>query len=276
MCYHSGVVSFPTDTVGHAVGVLGVGLLDTDWTSWAGRCWSLWLLPACESLGGGSLSSRGSLDRSPFSILTTLLSASRAKILPSLVQVLLTALCLLTRSSRSLFSGVRSSTIVMPHPFKFLRAWITSILCRLDTNRTMTWRWYPLENWPTLWATLTCCFVMCPSFSFSLIITSTLSSHCIVVSLLLSEPSSTKRRFSRLPYCSRSFLLSHSTSSLLRRVDTSSCRASRSTSSLLRRVDTSSCRASRSTSSLLRRVVTSSCRALHFLLDLCSLSVRLH
>ena len=110
MCYQSGVVSFLTDTVGHAVGVLGVGLLDTDWTSWAGRCWSL---PACESLGGGSLSSRGSLDRSPFSILTTLLSASRAKTLPSLVQVLLTALCLLTRSSRSLFSGVRSSTIAM-------------------------------------------------------------------------------------------------------------------------------------------------------------------
>ena len=28
MCYHSGVVSIPTDTVGHAVGVLGVGILD--------------------------------------------------------------------------------------------------------------------------------------------------------------------------------------------------------------------------------------------------------
>ena len=113
MCYQSGVVSFPSDTVGYAVGVLGVSLLDTDWTSWAGRCWSLWLLPACESQGGGSLSSRGSLDRSPFSILTTLLSASTAKILPSLVQVLLTALCLLTRSSCFLFSGVRSSTIAI-------------------------------------------------------------------------------------------------------------------------------------------------------------------
>jgi len=50
MCYQSGMVSFATDTVGHAVGVLGVGLLDTDWTWWAGRSWSLWLLPACESL----------------------------------------------------------------------------------------------------------------------------------------------------------------------------------------------------------------------------------
>ena len=50
MCYQSGMVSFATDPVGHAVGVLGVGLLDTDWTCWAGRSWSLWLLPACESL----------------------------------------------------------------------------------------------------------------------------------------------------------------------------------------------------------------------------------
>ena len=50
MCYQNGMVSFATDTVGHAVGVLGVGLLDTDWTCWAGRSWSLWLLPACESL----------------------------------------------------------------------------------------------------------------------------------------------------------------------------------------------------------------------------------
>ena len=129
MCYQSGVVSFPTDTVGHAVGVLGVRLLDTDWTSWAGRCWPLWLLPACESLDESSLSSRGSLDRSPFSILTTLLSAGRAKILPSLVQVLLTALCLLTRSSRSLFSGVRFSTIAMPDPFRFLRAWYVLPFC---------------------------------------------------------------------------------------------------------------------------------------------------
>ena len=50
MCYQSGMVSFATDTVGHAVGVLGVALLHTDWTWWAGRSWSLWLLPACESL----------------------------------------------------------------------------------------------------------------------------------------------------------------------------------------------------------------------------------
>ena len=175
------VVSIPTDTVGHVVGVLGVGLLDTDWSSWAGRCWSLWLLPACQSLGVDSLSSRGSLDRSPFSILTTLLSASRAKILPSLVQVLLSALCLLTQSSRSLFSGVRSSTNAMP--------------C-LDYFHSVS-PWYEphddLENWPALWATLMCCFVMCPSFSFSLIIASTLSSHCVVVSLLLSGPNSTRR-----------------------------------------------------------------------------------
>ena len=33
MCYQSGVVLIPTDTVGHVVGVLGVGLLDTDWSS---------------------------------------------------------------------------------------------------------------------------------------------------------------------------------------------------------------------------------------------------
>ena len=57
---------------------------------------------------------------------------------------------------------------------------------------------------------------------FQLIIVSTLSSHCVVVSL---RPSLTTRRFSRLPYCSRSFLFSRSTSSLLRRVVTSFCRS---------------------------------------------------
>ena len=65
MCYQSGVVSFPSDTVGYAVGVLGVSLLDTDWTSWAGRCWPLWLLPACESLGGGFAQLTGQFGQVP-------------------------------------------------------------------------------------------------------------------------------------------------------------------------------------------------------------------
>ena len=37
MCYQSGMVSCATDTVGHAVGVLGVGLLDTDCMDMVGR-----------------------------------------------------------------------------------------------------------------------------------------------------------------------------------------------------------------------------------------------
>ena len=41
---------------------------------------------------GGVLSTQGSLDRCSFSILTTFLSVSRAKFLPSLIQVFLTAL----------------------------------------------------------------------------------------------------------------------------------------------------------------------------------------
>ena len=82
-----------------------------------------------------------------------------------------------------------------------------------------------------------CCFIICLSFSFLLIIASTLFLHWVMVSLLLSRPSLTKWRFSHLPHCHRSFLLS--------------C-----------------------TSSLLQKVVASSCRASHFLSDFCSLSVR--